>query len=72
MTNLNAKYYIIKFNDSYELDSGDLLDLNEIFDSYSTIKEAEDEIKEKCRIYGFKRENYTILEVNVNVKELKQ
>jgi len=72
MTNLNAKYYIIKFNDSYELDSGDLLDLNEIFDSYSTIEDAENKIKENCEIYGFKRENYTILEVDVNVKELVQ
>ena len=72
MINLNAKYYIIKFNDAPKLSSGHLLKLNEIFDSYSTIEDAENKIKEDCEMYGFKRENYTILEVNVNVKELEQ
>jgi len=71
MINLNSKYYIIKYNDSYELNSDDLLDLNEIFHSYSTIKDAENEIKKHCRIYNTKKEDYTILEVNVNVKELE-
>jgi len=73
MTCLNAKYYIIKYTkDTPELYPGDLLDLNEIFDSYLSIKDAEDKIKENCRIYGLKEEDYTILEVNVNVKDLKQ
>lgn len=72
MTNLSAKYYIIKYNGAPELNSGDLLDLNEIFVSYLTIKDAEDKIKENCRLYNAKKEDYTILEVNVNVKELER
>ena len=72
MIDLNAKYYIIKYYDTPELYPGNLLDLNEIFDSYPTIKDAEDKIKEKCKVFGLKEEDYTILEVNVNVKELEQ
>ena len=72
MVNLNAKYYVIKYNGAPELQSGHLLTLSGIFHSYLTIEEAEDEIKERCRIYEAKKEDYTILEVNVNVKELER
>ena len=72
MIDLNAKYYSIKYNGAPELQSGHLLNLNGIFNSYSTIKDAVYEIKERCRIYEAKKEDYTILEVNVNVKELEQ
>ena len=73
MTNLNTKYYIIKYNDAPKLNSGDLLNLNEKFDSYLTIKDAENKIKQYRKVHGpkIKRKDFTIMEVNVNVKELK-